>query len=103
MSTIENFEALLASGRDNALLRYALATEYAKVDELAKACEHLEVAVGMDPNYSAAWKLLGKTQAALGDVAAAVSAYERGIEVAQSNGDQQAAKEMSVFLKRLQP
>ena len=87
MSTIENFEALLASGRDNALLRYALANEYAKVDELAKACEHLDVAVRMDPNYSAAWKLLGKTRAALGETAAAATAYQRGIEVAESNGD----------------
>jgi len=29
-----------------------------------------------------------------------VKTYERGIEIADGNGDKQAAKEMSVFLKR---
>jgi hypothetical protein len=31
-----------------------------------------------------------------------VAAYERGVKVAERRGDQQAAKEMRVFSKRLQ-
>ncbi len=31
----------------------------------------------------------------------AISAFEKGIEVAEGRGDIQAAKEMKVFLKRL--
>lgn len=101
MNTIENFEALLASGRDNALLRYALGNEYFKAGDSERATKHLELALNMDPEYSAAWKLLGKIRAELGQVAAAIKAYQSGIEVADRKGDRQAAKEMNVFLKRL--
>lgn len=102
MNTIENFKALLASGRDNALLRYALGNEYLKTGDAQQAAEHLEVAVGMDPEYSAAWKLLGKVRVELEQVQAAIEAYENGIAVADRKGDRQASKEMQVFLKRLQ-
>ena len=57
--------------------------------------------VEFEPKYSAAWKLLGKAQAALGDCAAARLAWEKGIEAAQAHGDKQAEKEMTVFLKKL--
>jgi hypothetical protein len=36
------------------------------------------------------------------DVAGAVVAYQKGIAAAEAKGDKQAAKEMTVFLKRLQ-
>ena len=102
MNAIENFEALLASGRDNSLLRYALGTEYLKSGDAARACEHLRMALSMDPEYSAAWKMLGKAHTELGQVTEAVAAYQQGIEVADKKGDKQASREMSVFLKRLQ-
>ena len=35
------------------------------------------------------------------DTAAAINAYQQGIQVAEQKGDKQAAKEMQVFLKRL--
>ena len=46
-------------------------------------------------------KLYGKALEATGDTGAAIDAYERGIEVAEGKGDKQAAREMTVFLKRL--
>jgi len=33
---------------------------------------------------------------------AAIDAYQNGIRVAEERGDKQAAREMAVFLKRLQ-
>lgn len=102
MATIENLEAMLAQGRDNALLRYGLGSEYFKLDNFAQASLHLREAVALDPKYSAAWKLLGQACAAGGDDAQARQAYERGIQVAEGKGDVQAAKEMRVFLKRLE-
>ena len=45
--------------------------------------------------------LYGKALQASDNTAAAIEAYERGIEVAGRKGDKQAAKEMTVFLKRL--
>ena len=63
---------------------------------------HLREAVARDPRYSAAWKLLGRALADTGDAPAALAAYREGIAVAQARGDKQAAKEMTVFAKRLE-
>ena len=87
--------------RDGALLRYSLGNEWLKAGDPAKAVTHLRTAVDMDANYSAAWKLLGKALAENGERQAAIDAYEAGIRIAQARGDIQAAKEMTVFAKRL--
>jgi Tfp pilus assembly protein PilF len=102
MAIIERFEALLAGGRDDALLRFGLGNEYLRSGEAAKAAEHLRRAIEHDPGYSAAWKLLGKALAEAGDARAAMEAYRQGIAAATTKGDKQAAKEMAVFLKRLE-
>ena len=97
-----NFEKMLASGKDSALLRFSLGNEYMKAGDFAAAAQHLEHAVKFDSNYSAAWKLLGKALAESGRLAEALSAYQQGIEVAEKRGDKQAAKEMAVFAKRIE-
>lgn len=102
MAVVDNLEALLARGQDNALVRYGLGGEYLKLKQYDKATEHLRKAVGHDPKYSAAWKLLGKALAEAGRKDEAIKAYEDGIRVAEEKGDKQVAKEMTVFLKRLQ-
>lgn len=100
MGMIENFERMLASGQDNALLRFSLGNAYLQAGEARAAVTHLREAVAQDPQYSAAWKLLGKALMAAGEPAEAAAVYTRGIEVAEGRGDKQAAKEMQVFLRR---
>ena len=102
MSMIEKFESMLAAGQDNALLRFGLGQAYLKENNFERAIEHLRAATQHDAGYSAAWKLLGKALADSGDKPAAIAAYEQGITTAEARGDIQAAKEMRVFLKRLQ-
>jgi Tfp pilus assembly protein PilF len=99
---VANFEKLLAAGKDNALLRFSLGNEYLKAGDAPTACAHLARALEHDPEYSAAWKLYGKALAEAGQAAQALAAYRRGIEVAQKKGDKQAAKEMLVFVRRLE-
>lgn len=99
---LENFLAMLASGRDNALLRFSLGNEYLKQGDAVNAAIHLRRAVEHDPKYSAAWKLLGKALADSQALADALAAYQAGIEVAEARGDKQAAKEMGVFAKRIE-
>jgi predicted Zn-dependent protease len=98
---IANFERLLAAGRDGALLRFSLGSEYLKTDAPCVAAKHLEQAVALDPGFSAAWKLYGRALTACGRLEQALAAYERGIAVAERKGDKQAAKEMAVFAKRI--
>ena len=102
MDPAERFEALLASGKDSALLRFGLGTHYLKAGDPARAAQHLRRAVEQDPKYSAAWKLLGKALEGSGDRDGAALAYRSGIEAAGGHGDKQAAKEMGVFLRRLE-
>ncbi|AZF29528.1 TPR domain protein [Pseudomonas sp. R4-35-07] len=98
---LESLEKMLAKGADNSLLRFGLGKGYLDLKDHAKAAEHLQKCVEFDPKYSAAWKLLGKAQLGQGDNAAARDAWERGIQAAQTHGDKQAEKEMTVFLKKL--
>ena len=99
---LADLEKLLAGGRETALLRFSIGNEYLKVAQPSTAAGHFRRAVELDPKYSAAWKLLGKALAEAGQPEAALSAYRSGIEVAERNGDKQAAKEMTVFAARLE-
>lgn len=99
---IDAFLAMLDKGQDSAMLRFSLGNEYLAAGDPEAAVPHLRAAVATDPGYSAAWKLLGKALTASGDTGGAVAAYADGIKVAEAKGDRQAAKEMGVFLKRLQ-
>ncbi|MBT3092406.1 MAG: tetratricopeptide repeat protein [Candidatus Thiodiazotropha endolucinida] len=98
----ENLEKMLEQGNDNALLRYTLGSLCLKEKDADMAVRHLTEALKQDPNHSASWKLYGKALAALNREEEARKAYRKGIAVAEARGDVQAAKEMGVFLKRLE-
>lgn len=101
MDIIKNLETLLTRGQDNALIRYSLGNEYVRAKKFTEAIRHLDRAIELDPDYSAAWKLYGKALAGNNQFNEAIKAYEKGIVVAEKKGDIQAAREMKVFLKRL--
>ena len=101
-SVVQNLEKLLSQGKDSALLRFSLGAEYLKLKQTWVAVYQLRRALEMDPNYSAAWKLLGQALTDSGVLRDALDAYRRGVEVAERRGDKQAAKEMAVFAQRLE-
>ena len=101
MSLTENLEKMLAAGTDNALLRFGLGNAYLHANDPERAVGHLRRAVEHDPGYSAAWKLLGKALEAA-EPAQAAQAWRSGIAAAEAKGDKQAAREMQVFLRRLE-
>lgn len=88
--------------RDGALLRFSLGSALLADGDSGAAIDELRRAVGFEPTYSAAWKLLGKACLASGDEAAAADAWRSGIAAAAQRGDKQAEKEMGVFLRRLE-
>ena len=98
---ISSLEKMIGTPRDGALLRYSLGSEYLKPGDRVRAIEHLREAVQRDPDYSAAWKLLGRALAESDEPAQALEAWTRGIEAARRKGDRQAEKEMNVFARRL--
>ena len=92
---------MLDQGQDSLILRFGLAQALLKQGDSDQAIEHLLKALEFDPEYSAAYKLLGKAYAQTDQAQQAIQAYEKGIKIAENKGDIQAAKEMKVFLKRL--
>lgn len=101
-AVIRNLENLLVQGRESALLRFSLGNEYLKLGETWVAVFHLRRALEIEPDYSAAWKLLGKALSENGVLHDALDAYRKGIAAAERRGDKQAAREMAVFVSRLE-
>ena len=101
-AVIANLHKLIGTPRDGALLRFSLGNEYFKAGDFANAGLHLREALDRDPAYSAAWKLLGKALAESNRAEAALEAWRKGIAVAEQKGDKQAAKEMTVFARRIE-
>lgn len=98
---IVSLKKMLDGPRDGALLRFSLGNEYLKEGLLPEAEKYFQMAVDRDKQYSAAWKALGKVRAEMGQQAAALEAFEQGCAVATQRGDIQAAKEMTVFSRRI--
>ena len=92
---------MVGTDRDSAMLRLTLSRLLAAQGQVVQAQAHLEAAVGMDPGYTAAWKELGRLRLQGNDAEGAAEAWRQGIDQARKNGDKQAEKEMTVFLRRL--
>jgi len=100
-AVIANLQKLIGTPRDGALLRFSLGNEYLKQGDAPSAELQLREALARDPAYSAAWKLLGRALAETGQAEAALEAYRQGIAAAEARGELQAAKEMTVFARRI--
>lgn len=102
MTRINALKAQLGGPRDGALLRYSLGAALLEAGDSSEAIAQLRAALDFDADYSAAWKLLGKACLQSGDTQTAADAWRHGIATAEGRGDVQAAKEMQVFLKRIE-
>ncbi|MCL4151553.1 UNVERIFIED_CONTAM: hypothetical protein GTU68_045649 [Idotea baltica] len=91
---------MLSRGQDSEMLRYTLGAAYYKEKRYSEAATHLQKAVELKPDYSAAWKMLGRVLSDNDQYQAALDAYDAGLEAAARNGDKQVEKEIGVFRKR---
>ncbi len=98
----EAIERMIEQGRDTYEARLAAGQARLKAGDAARAWEHLEKATGHRPEQTMAWQELGKALNELGRPEAARTAWQAGLAAARTNGDKQAEKVMSVFLKRLE-
>jgi len=92
---------LLEKQPDNSMILYSLGTDLFKEGRYAESRTYLERAIEAKPDYSAAYRTLGRALAALGERGEALSIFERGREVAVRKGDLQIAREIDVFAGRL--
>ena len=96
------FRNLLQRDPTNPMVLYSLGSELFKEGRYGEARDHLRRAVENKPDYSVAYRMLGRTHFELHENAEARNVFLKGKEVAQINGDLQTVKEIDVFLRRLQ-
>ena len=101
-SRSEMFRKLLQRDENNPMVLYSLGNELFKEGNYAEARDHLTRAVEQKPDYSVAYRMLGRAHYELGENAEARGVFERGRGVAEANGDLQTVKEIDVFSRRLE-
>jgi tetratricopeptide (TPR) repeat protein len=75
-------------------LKYALATEYLRLNDTAKALEYYEDLINNHPGYVGTYYHLGKLYEALDRKADAITTYEKGMKAAKEKRDNHAFAEL---------
>ncbi len=101
-SRAEMFRRLLARDSENPMVLYSLGSELYKEERYSEAREYLSRAVENKPDYSVAYRTLGRALYELGEDDEARQVFDQGRKVAESNGDLQTVKEIDVFVRRLE-
>jgi tetratricopeptide (TPR) repeat protein len=83
------------------MVLYSLGNELFKEGRYEEARDYLERAVEYKPDYSVAYRTLGRAHYELHENPDARGIFLKGKEVALENGDLQTVKEIDVFLRRL--
>ena len=83
------------------MILYSLGNELFKEGRYGEARDHLQRAVANKPDYSVAYRMLGRAHYELHENADAKNIFLKGKEVALENGDLQTVKEIDVFMRRL--
>jgi predicted Zn-dependent protease len=93
-SRIEAFEAMIKDMPEDAMVWYGLASEYFKLERWADAAGALRNVVRFNPNYTAAYQMLGTALMKQGETDEARRAWGEGIEVATRTGAWKARQHM---------
>lgn len=101
-SRTEMFRKLLERDPENPMVLYSLGNELFKEGKYPDAREYLSRAVRNKPDYSVAYRALGRTFYELHEDGEARRVFAEGREVAERNGDLQTVREIDVFVRRLE-
>jgi predicted Zn-dependent protease len=101
-SRADLFRRLLDRDPNNPMILYSLGNELFKEKKYPEAREYLNRAVQSKPDYSVAYRTLGRALYELGEYAEARRVFAEGRRVAERNGDLQTIKEIDVFVRRLE-
>ena len=98
---IAEFKEVAEMLPDDPVVRFGLAGAYLDAGQAEAAVAEYTATVRLKPDYSAAYRGLGRALERAGRTVEAKAAYEKGLEVAASTGDLQTKKEIEVFLRRI--
>src|SRR5215212_7948878 len=98
----ETFRKLLKKDPENPMILCSLGIELFKEGRYLEAREHLRRAIENKPDYSVAYRILGRAHFELRENTEARRVFTEGREVALANGDLQTVREIDVFLRRVE-
>jgi predicted Zn-dependent protease len=89
---------MLKDQPEEAMVWYGLASEYFKLERWGDAAEALRNVVRLNPNYTAAYQMLGTALINQGEADQARRAWAEGVEVATRTGAWKARQHMEGLL-----
>jgi len=101
MSRREKIQAMLAKEPDDVFLNFGLAMELAKEGDADGAAAQFDRVLALDENYVAAYFHKGNTLIGAGRADEARQVLMQGVLVAQRQGNDHAADEMSGLLREI--
>ena len=101
-SRLEMIKQIAEKFPDDPVALYGLGDAYMAEGQYENAIQTFQKVIQIKPDYTAAYRELGKTLAKAGKNEEAKEIYKKGMEVAQQTGELQTGKEMRVFLNRLE-
>lgn len=97
-SRIDIFAEMVKQQPLDAMIWYGLASEYVKAERWSEAADALQTVVRINPDYTAAYQMLGTAWMSQGQKEEARRVWEQGIEVARRTGAWKAQQHMEGLL-----
>jgi Flp pilus assembly protein TadD len=97
-SRIDVFVEMARAQPDDVMVWYGLANEYFKLENWSEAAKALGHVLRLNPDYTAAYQLLGSSLMNLGDKDEARRTWTSGIEAADRTGAWKARQHMEGLL-----
>ena len=97
-SRIDIFAEMVKQQPDDAMIWYGLASEYVKAERWSEAADALSNVVRINPDYTAAYQMLGTALLNQGQSEEARRAWTQGIEAANRTGAWKARQHLEGLL-----
>jgi predicted Zn-dependent protease len=97
-SRIDIFAEMVKQQPNDAMIWYGLASEYVKAERWGEAADALRSVVRLNPDYTAAYQMLGTAFMSQGKPEEARRAWTEGIEAANRTGAWKARQHMEALL-----
>ena len=99
MNRLEKLLEFIQNEPNDEFLKYALATEYLRLNNTEKALRYYEDLVNNHPNYTGTYYHLGKLYEALNRKQDAIAIYEKGMKITKEKRDNHSFSELQAVYR----
>ena len=99
ISRLDKLLEFIKNEPDDEFLKYALATEYLRLNQADKALSYYEDLVNNHPDYTGTYYHLGKLYEALNRKEDAIATYETGMKITKEKRDNHAFSELQAVYR----